>query len=71
MFGDELSEEDTTDTFLKRDAVLLKLNFILKSGKLTLLQADCDDGLVSLEFSDVVFKSEWRPRYNLHRVLQQ
>ena len=62
MFGDQLSAEDTTDTFLKRDSVLLKLNFMLKSGKLTLLQADQETGLVSLEFNDVAIKSEWRPR---------
>ena len=62
MFGDELTDEDTTDTFLKRDSVLLKLNFMLKSGKLTLLQADQNVGLVSLEFKDVEIKSEWRPR---------
>ena len=61
MFGDELSDEDTTDTFLMRDSVLLKLNFALNSGKL-LLKDQTNIGFISLEFNDVNIKSEWRPR---------
>ncbi|XP_076807510.1 intermembrane lipid transfer protein VPS13D-like [Clavelina lepadiformis] len=72
MFGDEFLDEDTTDTFLRRDTVLLKLNFILKSGTLKLtnnyVAQTSQTGLVSLEFNAVNLASEWRPRSGTHEI---
>ncbi|XP_077970761.1 intermembrane lipid transfer protein VPS13D-like isoform X2 [Styela clava] len=72
MFGEELSEKDTNDTFLKRDSVFLNLSFSLDAGTLTLHEDGAETGdpitlesvpFIGVEFRDVSATTEWRPRY--------
>jgi len=71
MFGEDLLDQETNDTFLRRDCVLLKLNFCLESGSFTLrekVSQQADDkhgGIATLQFLSVNVSSEWRPRLAL------
>ncbi|XP_076824042.1 intermembrane lipid transfer protein VPS13D-like isoform X2 [Clavelina lepadiformis] len=72
IFGKELLSEETTDTFLRRDTVLLRLNFILKKGTFKLTNVCTDQttqaDLLNLEFNTVHLASEWRPRSGTHEI---
>lgn len=63
MFGEELSVQDTNDTFMKRDSVFMKINFKLDAGTLTLHEDSVpESAFLGIEFRDVTSNAEWRPR---------
>lgn len=70
MFGGSFEQEDTTDTFMKKDTIFLALSFNLDSGSFVLKDSPVMEskyntsvGVVKLEFNEVKLNSVWQPRF--------
>nr|XP_018668116.1 vacuolar protein sorting-associated protein 13D [Ciona intestinalis] len=70
MFGEGFTEKETNDSFLRRDNVLLKLNFNLDKGSITVYDDTAHKclGVVDLQFNRLQLATQWRPRTSTYTM---